>query len=364
MTDKNQALLELIEQIPEEHRKALRQKLVTTTYDFQKDIFRDLPDTPPHTLADLDRILPDIEWLWRPWLPKGFVTLLVGEPGAGKSALALAIANAVIQGKAWPDESVNDGSGGIVVWAETESAHAILRERATDWRVPKKKLVIPAVGDDLLAELRLDTEEGWWAVQKAAYRDRVRLLILDSLRGSFRGSENRSDIIGLMGQLAELAMRTQVPILAVHHLRKKGLLDNGKVNLDRVRGSSAIVQLARCVWAIDRPDQLTPDAIRLQQIKNNLARWPDPCGFEITQQGVIFTDAPTEPREPTQREKAADLLLTLLRDGPMLAKDIYAEGEGAALGKNTLLRAKKALGIVANKKAQHWYWALPTKETV
>jgi len=361
MTDENQELLELIERIPEEHRSSLRQKLVTATYDFQKDIFRDLPDAPPHTLADLDHILPKIMWLWRPWLPKGFVTLLVGEPGAGKSALALAIAKAVITGASWPDKTAGDG-GGYVVWAETESSHAILRERATDWKIPKDKLILPAVGDDLLTELRLDTEEGWWAVQKEVHRDGVRLVILDSLRGAFRGSEDRSDIIGLISQLAELAMRTHVPVLGVHHLRKRGLLDNGRVELDRVRGSSAIVQLARCVWAVDRPDQLTPDVIRLQQIKNNLARWPDSCGFKITQEGVIFTDAPTEPKESTQRDKAADLLLALLRGGPMLATEIFAEGEGAALSKETLKRAKKALGIIAKREDNRWWWALPTKE--
>ncbi|MBM4431915.1 MAG: hypothetical protein FJ026_16440, partial [Chloroflexi bacterium] len=247
-------------------------------------------------------------------------------------------------------------------WAETESAHAILRERATDWGIPKDRLIIPAVGDDLLAELRLDTEEGWWAVQREAHRDGVRLVILDSLRGAFRGNENRSDIIGLIGQLAELAMRAHVPILGVHHLRKRGMLDNGRIELDRVRGSSAIVQLARCVWAIDRPDPLTPDTIRLQQIKNNLARWPDPCGFEVTQGGVKFTDAPTEPKEPTQRDKAVDLLLTLLKDGPMLATDIYAEGEGAALSQMTLKRAKKALGVVAKREDNKWWWALPAEE--
>lgn len=314
------------------------------------------------TLADLDLILPDIKWRWHPWLARGMVTLLVGEPGVGKSSLALAIAGAVVQGTVWPDRTVSDEDAGLAVWVETESCQALTRERATKWGIPKERLLIPAVSDDPLDKIWLDREGGWAALERETMRDGVELVILDSLRGAYRGDENTSDTIELLGKLANLAQRGQVALLVVHHLRKRGMLDGGKLNLDRVRGSSAIVQIPRCVWAIDRPDPYMPDQVRLQQLKNNLSRFPDPCGFEITEDGIQFTDAPSEPEVETQRDKAGDLLLTLLRDGPMLATEIYQEAEGAALGKNTLRRAKKGLGIVAVRKQGCWWWSLPVTE--
>lgn len=314
------------------------------------------------TLADLDLILPDIRWRWEPWLARGVVALLVGEPGVGKSSLALAIAGAVVQGTVWPDRTLSDDDPGLAVWVETESCQALTRERATKWGIPKERLLIPAVSDDPLDKVWLDREEGWQALERETMRDGVELVILDSLRGAYRGDENTSDTIELLGKLAALAQRCQIALLVVHHLRKRGMLDGGKIDLDRVRGSSAIVQIPRCVWAIDRPDPYMPDQVRLQQLKNNLSRFPEPCGFEITEDGVQFTDAPSEPAVETQREKAGDLLLTLLRDGPVLATEIYQEADGAAISKATLKRAKKGMGVVATRKENRWWWALPARE--
>jgi putative DNA primase/helicase len=315
-----------------------------------------------YSFADLDLLLPGVSWLWEPWLPRGMITLLAGEPGVGKSALALAIAAAVMQMAPWPDRVPREAKAGLVVWTETEAAHAITRERATNWGIPKEQLLIPTASDDPLAKIWLDTQEGWDAVEREIHRDGVALLVLDSLRGAYRGDENASTNIELLNKLAALTQRRQVPALVTHHLRKRGMLDNGKIDLDRVRGSSAIVQIPRVVWGLDRPDPLTPHRVRLQQLKNNLSRFPEPLGFEITDRGITFTDAPTEPEVETQREKAADLLLVLLKDGPMLASEIYEAAEATAVSKSTLQRAKRALGIVHLSKDGHWFWSLPHKE--
>lgn len=311
----------------------------------------------PATWADLAAIIPDVEWIWHPWLPKGLLTLLVGRAGSGKSALALAVAQSVIQGKPWPDGTSGPG-GGKVVWAETEAAQAVNLDRAKKWDVPLAHVITPDLGDPL-ADLKLDEVEGWGALERAANRPEVKLVIADSLRGAFRGDENASDCVELLTRLATLARDVQLPVLVVHHLRKKSMFDDEKIQLDRVRGSSVITQLARVVWAIDRPDPYLPDHVRLFMIKNNVARFPEPVGFEISAQGVIFGEAPEEPQQESQRDKAADLLLTLLREEPVLASEVYAEGEGAAISKITLKRAKKALGIVAIRKEGRWYWSLP-----
>src|ERR1043165_2087288 len=44
-----------------------------------------------------------IQWLWPGRIVMENLTLLVGEPGAGKSALAIDLAARVTRGAAWPD---------------------------------------------------------------------------------------------------------------------------------------------------------------------------------------------------------------------------------------------------------------------
>jgi len=318
-------------------------------------------DLPGFTFADLDFLLGDISWLWKPWLPKGMVSMLVGKTGVGKSALAMAIASGVTDGRGWPDGTSPAEGPGLVVWVETESCHGLNRERATKWGLSKDRILIPAVGDDPLMGLYLDTKEGWRAVEREVAVEGVQLVIVDSMRGAYRGDENTSDTIVVLRKLAELAQRREIAVLVVHHLRKASMFDSDKIELDRVRGSSAITQIPRAVWAVDRPDSLVAERVRLQEIKLNLGKLAEPCGFVIGDEGITWTDAPSEPVVETQRDKAADLIMSLLRDGPMLALEIYEEGDGAAISKRTLKRAKKVLGVVATRRENRWWWALPAR---
>ncbi|HUW14576.1 MAG TPA: AAA family ATPase [Anaerolineae bacterium] len=313
------------------------------------------------TWAHLDQHLPSIEWEWQGWLPRGLLTLIVGAPGEGKSALALALAGCVIQGACWPDGVAIDEPG-LVVWCETESAQAVNLNRARSWGLPLDRILMPRA-ERLLDTIQLDTAAGWEALETVCHRPGVRLVVVDSLSGAHRGDENSAELRNLLTSLANLAQGTGLALLVVHHLRKKGLFDSGKIDLDRVRGSSVIVQWARVVLAIDRPNpEHEPDSVRLSQIKNNLARYPQPLGFEISEIGVGFGEAPEPPRIETQLDKSCDLLLALLADGPLPANDLFEEGEGAGLSKITLKRAKKKLGIVALRQDNRWLWSLPARD--
>lgn len=41
----------------------------------------------------------EVDWLWRPYLPNGMLAMLSGDPGAGKTYIALAIAAAITTGR-------------------------------------------------------------------------------------------------------------------------------------------------------------------------------------------------------------------------------------------------------------------------
>ena len=44
----------------------------------------------------------EIFWFWKPYLPRGMLSLLDGDPGCGKSYLTLALAAALSTGRPFP----------------------------------------------------------------------------------------------------------------------------------------------------------------------------------------------------------------------------------------------------------------------
>ena len=308
------------------------------------------------TWEDLRATIEPVTWAWPNWLPEGMLVILAGEAGVGKSALALRVAACYLRGDRWPDGSEFTGELGAVLWCESEAAQALNLERAQKWGLPLTSLRSP--GDPLL-DIQLDRPKHRQLVEAAITPD-VRLVVVDSLRGAHRKDENSSEAIDVVLWLAQLARDTGIPVLVAHHLRKRSLLDVGDgVALERLRGSSALAQPARVVWALDVPDPARRDWKRLSVAKSNLARFPEPVGLRVENDGVEFAGAPEPPRKETKQEQAAELLKTLLAEGGMWVKDLQEEIEGAGLSWSAAKRAKDTLGIESNRRKDGWWWSLP-----
>lgn len=314
------------------------------------------------TWADIDTILGPIEWDWRGWLAKGFLTILASEPGIGKSMLCLRMGACYLNGLPWPDGTKFTGERGKILWCESEAGQALNLERARDWGLDLTQIVIPL--ENPLHDFKLDNNQHKDALWAYAGRDDIRLIILDSLRGLHSKDENSSTTIDVVMWLAQLARNTGKPVLLTHHLRKRGIQDiDGRPTLDRLRGSSAIIQPARIVWALDVPDLNDPHNKRLSVIKNNLMRFSEPIGMKIDEDGVHFGIAPETPKEYTELDRAIDFLKDFLASEPVSAVEVEAEYRSMGFSKATMIRAKKRLGINSIKPAgeTRWFWTLPIK---
>lgn len=337
----------------------------TTTHDGRRDsqeqadtkkTSSELPTNP--SWEDMEAILGPIEWAWDRWLPKGMLTILASESGIGKSALALRICASFLIGLEWPDGKPYKDDVGKVLWIEAEAAQAINLERAQNWNMPISNILTPLAHP--LDDVILDDPKHKKAIEEATYRDDVLFVVVDSLRGAAGGDENKSEFIGTVKWLAELARDTGKPILLVHHLRKRTIFDGGNgPNLNMLRGSSAIVQPARVIWAIDTPDQNNKTMKRLQVIKNNLGPFPEAIGMQISVSGVKFGDAPETPRSTTVVDQAGDLLLSLLSKEPKRSTELQEEFDAAGISWQSAKRAKKRMSIVAKRRGNQWYWSLP-----
>ena len=313
--------------------------------------------------ADLDGIIEPVRWAWDGWLAPGLLTMVAAGLQMGKSNLCLRIASCYLRGDPWPDDSPFAGPLAKVLWAETEAGQAMNLDRAKRWCLPLDRIITPFA--DPLVDVDLDTIDHRLALADAAARDDVGLIVVDSLSGRSARDEKSAAFGEVTGWLAGLARDTGKPVLLTHHLRKRGPHDpdpRREVTLEMIRGSTAVLQATRTVWALDQPDP-TSQWRRLHVIKNNLAKLSEPVGLAITDKGeVVFGPAPQSPHTDTAADRAADFLLALLAKGPVPTDTVFTKAEAAGIAKPTLNRAKSRLGIASVKPGGVWHWSLSAHE--
>ena len=332
-------------------------KLIKETPLWDPDVKEDVKML---SFKDLKSLIGPIEWTWKSWLLSNLLTILASEPGIGKSALALRLAATFITGQSWPDGSRYEGEKGTVLWCEAEAAQGINLERAEKWNIPLDKIYLPPIGDPL-QDIQLDNPLHRKAILKTAQRQEVKFVVVDSLRGSHRQDENASQSIEIVMWLAKLARDSQTPVLLTHHLRKRGNHDGKEITLDRLRGSSAIVQPARVIWAMDTPNSEKFECKRLSVIKSNIGRFPEPIGFSVNESGIEFSEAPAENKKVGRLEEAKEILLEMLEEGGVRQSKVINFFQEKGISRSTVYRARKELGIQRTKNGQNQYiWFIDT----
>jgi hypothetical protein len=316
-------------------------------------------DADPDTVAtgeDLLRELPKIKWLWRNWIPRGMVTLLIAPPGLGKSSFALgAFANSVMTGASWPCGYFGPESTSKVLWIDAEHTQAETASRLLGWKLPAEKLILPGKG--VFDTVKLDDLKNIAELRDLVRINRPDLCVVDSLRGSHRQDENNSTVGAVLEHLSALARDSGVAILVIHHTKK--LSAGQEVDADSARGSNALIAVARSVIGLDRPD---PDSVwvRARVVKANLTIAPRPIGFKITENGLKFGPAPEKPREdraPAKKD-AKEFLRNFLAGGPRPAAEVYTAAKKGKISMATLRRASGELNVKKPKGGKS-VWSLP-----
>lgn len=313
------------------------------------------------TMRDLESVLGPIGWDWPGWLARGFGTLIAAEPGTGKSMLGLRVAACYLLGWAWPDGTPYTGERGRVLWCETEAGQAMNLQRAHDWGLPVDQIVFPT--GNPLDNVSLEDPRHLETIRRLSQQEDVKLIVVDSFSGSHSKDENDTDAGRVIRGVAEIARDNYKPLIITHHLNK-GFRSN-RITLTNIRGSTAIAQFVRVIWAMDKPDPDKADSIRLYGIKNNLGPLSGDIGLTITASGMqTLIEAPKPPKGETAADRAVEFLLDLLDREPLTTKEVEAAFEAAGLSDASLRRARTKLNILSVKQGSGPYMlSLPARKT-
>lgn len=313
------------------------------------------------TDADLSERLGEVEWLWENYIPRGFVTGLVGPQDGGKSTVAQNFCQTVLIGGRWPDGQTCSIEADKLLWIDTDGNLALFHQRLKAWKMPTKRFIFPP---DALMELTIDDPQSWRWIERAVEKFQIQLVVIDALSGSHNGKSNDEDSMKvIMKRLHALAQKYKIAIVVIHHLNKAPVgVPAYPLTIDRLRGSSSISQFCRSILALTTPDPARPDDRRLDVIKLNLARKPGPVGYTLGDTGPMWGDAP-EPAQPRRAaDDAADFLRAELAKGARPAGDLREKAIAQGLSDYALKQARKEIGV-ENEKSRvpngGWLWALP-----
>lgn len=227
-----------------------------------------------------------IDWLWTGWIPKGYITLLAGETGAGKSTVLADVTARVTTGDPWPGEDENSRRApGRVAWLGSEDG---ISEMTVPRLVACKaacKNVINIEGAMQYGERKtfslqedLNGVKEWLAYARDTERNPFTMLVIDPVTSYLPGKELRKVDLNDAGQLRSilepwlaLAQEFSIAIVCVTHFAK----DTSRSMLHRVLGSAAFAQTCRSLIAVVAREGEGRHAKAMIQVKVNLPEHPD-----------------------------------------------------------------------------------------
>ena len=306
--------------------------------------------------------LTPVDWLWKPYLPFGKLSVLQGNPGEGKTYFAMHLAAACTNGKLLPNMERMEPFNVIYQTAEDGLGDTVkprLIEAGADL---DRVLVI----DDSEVQLTLSDER----IEKAIVENNARLVIIDPIQ-AYLGADvdmNRAnEVRPIFMRLGQVAQRTGCAILLIGHLNKAA----GMQSLQRGLGSIDIAAAVRSVMFIGKLKH-DPTMRILTHEKSFLAppgvslafSLGDEGGFRWVGEYDITADemlSGIEPQRETKTQQAKDLICALLAGGKqVLSEDIDKAALERGIPGRTVRDAKRELGdalkskIVEGRKKVFW----------
>jgi len=296
--------------------------------------------------------LTPVDWLWKPYLPFGKLSVLQGNPGEGKTYFAMHLAAACTNGKLLPNMERMEPFNVIYQTAEDGLGDTVkprLIEAGADL---DRVLVI----DDSDVQLTLSDER----IEKAIIENNARLVIIDPIQ-AYLGADvdmNRAnEVRPIFMRLGQVARRTGCAILLIGHLNKAA----GMQSLQRGLGSIDIAAAVRSVMFIGKLKH-DPTMRILTHEKSSLAppglslafSLGDEGGFRWVGEYDITADemlSGIEPQRETKTQQAKDLICTLIAGGKqVLSEDIDKAALERGIPGRTVRDAKRELGDALKSK--------------
>lgn len=315
-----------------------------------------------------DVVSKEVEWLWYPYIPYGKITIIEGDPGEGKTTLVLKLAAALSRGLPLPCDDDK----------EYEPIH-IIYQTAEDGIEDTIKPRLEKAGADCSMIRVIDETDKELSMtddrlEHAIIETKARLIILDPIQayiGATVDMHRANEIRPVLKHLGTIAEKHNCAIILIGHMNKA----SGSKSTYRGLGSIDIQATARSVLLVARLRD-KPNIRIMAHDKSSLAPAGDAIGFEMTEDNGMVCIGPyditidellsgNEGRGKKKLDIAENFIKEYFGSNKVIpSNEIMMEAAKRSIKRNTLLSAKKKLGITSDKeKAEdgtiYWTWVMP-----
>lgn len=315
-----------------------------------------------------DVVSKEVEWLWYPYIPYGKITIIEGDPGEGKTTLVLKLAAALSRGLPLPCDDDK----------EYEPIH-IIYQTAEDGIEDTIKPRLEKAGADCSMIRVIDETDKELSMtddrlEQAIIETKARLIILDPIQayiGATVDMHRANEIRPVLKHLGIIAEKHNCAIILIGHMNKA----SGSKSTYRGLGSIDIQATARSVLLVARLRD-KPNIRIMAHDKSSLAPAGDAIGFEITEDNGMVCIGPyditidellsgNEGRGKKKLDIAENFIKEYFGTNKVIpSNEIMMEAAKRSIKRNTLLSAKKKLGITSDKEKLedgtiYWTWVMP-----
>ncbi len=307
-------------------------------------------------MADVEAT--DTKWLWPNYIPYGKITLLLGDPGEGKTTLSLHLAAKLSLGMDFiSDEIVREAVVTIYQTAEDGLSDTI-KPRLLAMGADCSKI---SVIDECDQPLDLLDERLEFAIQASG----AKVVIIDPIQcymGPKIDMNKANEVRQILKNIAALAEKYHCAMILVGHLNKS----IGNKTLYRGLGSIDFIAAARSVLIVGKLKD-SQNIRALVHEKSSLAPIQKALSFEFLEGSVVnwlgeINITSEDLLGGTHRVKKSDTAEKLLREnlknGALPANELYAKAADQCISKRLVDQVKKDLGIVSYKTGEGWFWKL------
>jgi len=245
-----------------------------------------------------------INWLWPGRLPRGELTLIVGDPATGKTFVTEDITARITTGKAWPNGELME-RGAVVYLTVEDNLETSFKPRLEAMGADGSGLyaVTGKQGSSGLVSLTADLDR---IRQLCAYR-RAKLLVISPVNAYLgtdggKGVDNYRDpeVRSVLTPIVQLAQALDLAAVGIMHLNKT---QQAQI-LYRIGGTIAFAAVPRAVFSVVR-DTSDRDRRYLTTLKMSDASEPKTIPFRLVSKPG---EAARVEWEPETEDTASDLM--------------------------------------------------------